>query len=98
MWPIDGRPPRMSPVMPSFSEVDILIVVAREQASFYEFLKPRQEAKGRTSVLLDRRTASDSLLSCPVSNDRRLPVPAAAALMSVLGFMVLHRVGSHWRP
>ena len=89
----------MSPVMPSFSEVDMLIVVAREQAGFYEFLKPRQEAKGRTSVLLDRRTAtSDSLLSCPVPNDRRLPVPAAAALMSVLGFMVLHRVGSHWLP
>ena len=90
----------MSPVMPSFSEVDILIIVAGEQAGFYEFLKPRQEAKGRTSVLLDRRTASsDSLLSCPVPNDRRLPIPeAAVALMSVLGFMVLHRVGSHWLP
>jgi len=86
--------------MPSVSEVDILIVVAREQAGFYEFLKPRQEAKGRTAVPLERRTASsDRLLSCPVPNDRRFPVPAAAvALMSVLGFMVLHRVGSHWLP
>ena len=86
--------------MPSVSEVDILIVVAREQAGFYEFLKPRQEAQGRTAVLLERRTASsDGRLSRPVPNDRRVPVPAAAVvLMSVLGFMVLHRVGSHWLP
>jgi hypothetical protein len=78
------------------AEVHMLIIVARELASYYEYLKPRQEAKGGTAVVLDRRTSAAPLLR-PV--ERRMPTPAAAAaLLSVLGFMLLHRVGADWVP
>ena len=78
------------------AEVHTLIIVARELVGFYEFLKPRQEAKGGTAVVLDRRT---SAARGPRPVERRMPTPAAAAaLMSVLGFMLLHRVGADWAP
>jgi hypothetical protein len=73
-----------------------LIIVARELVGFYEFLKPRQEAKGGIAVVLDRRAAAGPV---PRSVERRRPTPAtAAALLSVLGFMLLHRVGPDWVP
>jgi hypothetical protein len=67
-------------------------------AAFYEFLKPRQEAKGRTRVLLDRRTgASDGAPPTALPIEQRTPIPAAAtALLGMLDFMVLHRAGAHW--
>ena len=82
-----------------------MIILARDQASLYDFLKPRQESGGRTIVVLDRREgerrkdghgpeASDRRQS-----DRRAPTPEAAlALMSVLGFMILHKDGERWVP
>ena len=78
------------------AEVHTLIIVARELLGFYEFLKPRQEAKGGTAVVLERRTGAAPVPS-PV--ERRRPTPAAAAaLLSVLGFMLLHGVGADWVP
>ncbi len=90
---------------PSNPGADTVIILARDQASLYDFLKPRQEAGGRTIVILDRREgerrrdghgpgAPDRRHS-----DRRAPTPEAAlALMSVLGFMILHKDGERWVP
>jgi len=92
---------------------DTLIILSRDQASLFEFLKARQESAGRTIVILDRREGDrrrdgHGSASNPASNpdaperrevDRRQETPEAAlALMSVLGFMVLHRDGDHWAP
>ena len=84
---------------------DTVIILARDQASFYEFVKPRQEAAGRTLVILDRRDAERRTDGHgPTTPDRRLAErrqehpEAALALMSVLGFMVLHRDGDRWVP
>ncbi len=86
-------------------EADTVIILARDQGSLFQFLKPRQEAGGRTLVILDRRederrrdghgpTTPDRRRS-----DRRAPTPEAAlALMSVLGFMILHKDGDRWVP
>jgi hypothetical protein len=82
---------------------DTLIIFARDQATFYEFLKPRQEAAvPRTLVLLDRRGGErrqdgNGVTPDRRQQDRRSPTPEAAlALMSVLGFMILHRDGDRW--
>jgi hypothetical protein len=82
---------------------DTLIIFGRDQATLYEFLKPRQEAAvPRTIVLLDRRAGERRQDGAGVSPDRRqqnrrAPTPEAAlALMSVLGFMILHRDGDRW--
>ncbi|HEV8307875.1 MAG TPA: hypothetical protein VGW35_09425 [Methylomirabilota bacterium] len=81
-----------------------LIILARDQATFYEFLKARQEGKGPTVVILDRRTGERRVDGQPPDDDRRqsnrrAPTPEAAlALMSVLGFMILHREGDQWVP
>lgn len=89
---------------PTSTDVDTLIILARDQATFYEFLKPRQEAKGGTVVILDRRAGDRRVDGQPPDPDRRQgdrrdPTPEAAmALMSVLGFMILHRKGSTWAP
>jgi hypothetical protein len=90
---------------PISAGADTLIILARDQATFYEFLKPRQEAAiPRTLVLLDRRVDErrrDGSGVTPDSrqSDRRAPTPEAAlALMSVLGFMILHRNGDGWIP
>jgi hypothetical protein len=93
---------------------DTLIILSRDQASFFQFLKDRQESGGRTIVILDRRGDGDrrrdghGSASDPATNpdvperrqsDRRRETPEAAlALMSVLGFMVLHRDGERWTP
>jgi hypothetical protein len=92
---------------------DTLIILSRDQATFFEFLKPRQESGGRTIVLLDRREGErrrdgHGSASDPASgpdaperrrSDRRRDTPEAAlALMSVLGFMILHRDGDRWVP
>jgi hypothetical protein len=82
--------------------VDTLIILASDQATFYDFLKPRQEARGRTLVLLerrrgDRRRAREGIAPERRRRQRRAPVPEAAlAMMSVLGFMILHRQGDRW--
>jgi hypothetical protein len=86
-------------------EANTLIVLAPDQASFYEFLKSRQ-AGGHTVVVLDRRRtqrrrpARARRRAVPAerrSADRRNDTPEAAlALMSVLGFMILHRGGRGW--
>ena len=89
---------------PMTDGADTLIILARDQATFYEFLKPRQEAKGGTVVILDRRDGERRVDGQPPDPDRRhadrrAPAPEAAlALMSVLGFMILHREGSAWLP
>ena len=83
-------------------DVDTLIVLGPDQATFYEFLKPRQEAGGRTLVVLDRRrrerrNGREAATSDRRRRQRRTPPPEAAlALMSVLGFMILHRRGDRW--
>jgi len=85
--------------MEPIPEAETLIIVARDLAGFYEFLKPRQEADGRTRVLLDSRASSEQgppPLPAPV--ERRVATPEAEALFSVLGFMILHRDGGHWLP
>jgi hypothetical protein len=85
-------------MQPIPAEVDVLIVVGRELPGFYEFLKPRQEAKGGTAVVLDRRIGPvDGPPPLPLPVERRTATPAAAAaLFSVIGFVVLHRAGPHW--
>jgi hypothetical protein len=76
-----------------------IIVLAKDQGSLYEFLKERQESAGKGRVVLDRRVAERRRASAPVpvdrrGGDRRAPIPdAARALMSVLGFAVLHPAG-----
>jgi hypothetical protein len=92
---------------------DTLIILSRDQASFFEFLRDRQKSGGRTIVILDRRegerrrdghgSAADPATNPDVPErrqaDRRRETPEAAlALMSVLGFMVLHRDGDDWVP
>jgi hypothetical protein len=92
---------------------DTLIILSRDQASLFEFLKARQENGGRTIVILDRREGDrrrdgHGSPSNPTTNpdaperrvaERRQDTPEAAlALMSVLGFMVLHREGDTWIP
>lgn len=83
-------------------DIDTLIILAPDQATFYEFLKPRQEAMGRTLVLLDRRrrerrNGGDAAPAERRRGQRRSgPPDAALALMSVLGFMILRRHGDHW--
>ncbi len=93
---------------PERPEPDTLIILSRDQAAFYEFLKPRQEARGGTLVILDRRQGERRRdgQRCPPApeserrrGERRAPLPEAAlALMSVLGFMILHREGDRWVP
>ena len=41
-------------------ETETVIVLARDQVSFHEFLKQRQEAAGGTRVILDRRESEGS--------------------------------------
>ena len=91
---------------------DTLIILARDQATFYDFLKPRQEAAAPgTMVILDRRGGErrgdgdgggperSAATSERRKDERRGPTPEAAlALMSVLGFMILHRNGESWAP
>ena len=86
-------------------ESETVIVLARDQASFYEFLKLRQEQAGGTRVVLDRREseASSNGDGPPPPQagrgapERRVAPPQGAlALLSVLGFMVLHRQGERW--
>jgi len=86
-------------------ETETVIVLARDQVSFHEFLKQRQEAAGGTRVILDRRESEGSSNgdgpSPPQAGsrgpERRVAPPQAArALMSVLGFMILHRQGERW--
>jgi hypothetical protein len=89
---------------PTTDGANTIIILARDQAAFYEFLKPRQEAKGGTVVILDRRAGERRGDGEPPEKerretDRRAPAPEAAmALMSVLGFMILHRNhGGPWQ-
>jgi len=84
---------------------DTIIILARDQASFYEFVKPKQESGGRTVVVLDRRegerrrNGDGTAPSERRQGQRRVDTPEAAlALMSVLGFMILHKDGDHWVP
>ena len=83
---------------------DTIIVVAPELASFYQFVKPRQEAEyGNLVVLLDgrhsdRRQASEQVGSGRRRRDRRAPADAAQAQLSVLGFTILHRQGEQYSP
>ncbi len=84
---------------------DTIIVVAPELASFYEFVKARQEAEyGSLVVLLDRRQGDRRQASRPeVESDRRrrerrTPADAARAQLSVLGFSILHRHGEQYTP
>jgi hypothetical protein len=91
----------------SDTDHDTIIVLARDQASFYEFVKPKQESGGRTVVVLDRRegerrhNGDGDGTGVPERRrgQRRENTPEAAlALMSVLGFMILHKDGDHWVP
>jgi hypothetical protein len=82
---------------------DTIIVVAPELATFYEFVKPRQEADwGSLVVLLDRRQHERRQASLGLEPDRRSAdrrashSESARAQLSVLGFTVLHRVGEQY--
>ena len=69
----------------------MLIVVSRDMPEFYASLKSRHEAKG-DMVILDRRRDDSRRARSLKKAERRAPIGAAEqALMSVLGFMVLHR-------
>lgn len=89
---------------PSQEEPETLIIVTPEQASFYRHLKETQDGSACTRVILDRRRGERRVDGQPPAPDRRQserrnPIPdAARALMSVLGFMVLHRRGNRWQP
>ena len=90
---------------PTSVEADTVIILSRDQASLYEFLKPRQGSGGRTIVILDRREGErrkdghGAATPDRRQGDRRAPTPEAAlALMSVLGFMLLHKDGDRWVP
>ncbi len=89
---------------PTTDGADTLIILARDQGSFYEFLKPRQETRRGTVVILDRRSLDRRVDGQPPfperrHAERRAPTPEAArALMSVLGFMILHRAEDGWTP
>jgi|RhiMetdeSRZDD1v2_1073273.scaffolds.fasta_scaffold334536_2 hypothetical protein len=82
---------------------DTIIVVAPELASFYDFVKGRQEAEyGNMVVLLDRRQGERrrAALQAVGDNrrlaDRRARAEAASASLSVLGFAFLHREGERY--
>lgn len=81
---------------------ETVIVLARDQAAFYEFLRDRQGRAASTVVILDRRRGDRRRRARRVPVDRRRaerrrPAPAAAlALLSVLGFMILHRGEEGW--
>lgn len=82
---------------------DTIIVVAPELVSFYEFVKPRQEAEyGSMVVLLDRRSmdrpqVGQELVSEPGQGERRTTESdPARAQLSVLGFAILHRAGERY--
>jgi hypothetical protein len=83
---------------------DTIIVVASELASFYEFVKPRQETgPGSPVVLLDRRQgarrreAGDAGGAERRRADRRAaPTGAAQAQLAVFGFTILHRDGDRY--
>jgi hypothetical protein len=82
---------------------DTIIVVAPELASFYRFVKDRQEAdRGSLVVLLDRRYGERRAMSGGEASgdrrrrDRRAASDPARALLSILGFTVLHREGERY--
>jgi hypothetical protein len=82
---------------------DTIIVVAPQLASFYEFVKPRQEAEyGTMMVLLERRLGERRRSRAPAQDDRRhgerrvAQSEAAEAQLSVLGFTILHRAGEQY--
>jgi hypothetical protein len=84
---------------------DTVIVVAPELESWYEFIKPRQEAEyGTLVVLLDRRQRERRRVSAIVEADRRRvdrrtpPSDAARAQLAVMGFAILHRTGERYLP
>lgn len=85
-----------------------LIILAPEMSGYYHFVKPRQEAKDESIVVLldrrqgERRYAERRRNARSESSDRRhrqrrsTPAQAANALMTVLGFSILHRVGDRY--
>jgi hypothetical protein len=82
---------------------ETLVIVAPDLASFYEYVKPRQEAGGQSIVvLLDRRRGERRTDVREIAPDRRVadrraqPAETARALMSVLGFTILHRDGDRY--
>ena len=82
---------------PTSEHAETLIILAPDQTSLYEHLKQTQETPGQTRVILDRRHGGGA--GPHREHERRAPTPEAArALMSVLGFMVLHRQGDRWTP
>jgi len=88
-----------STMTPTPEEPETIIILAPDQTSLYEHLRQAQEAPGRTRVILDRRRGDGRGAGAHPPLERRAPTPEAArALMSVLGFMVLHRRGDRWAP
>jgi hypothetical protein len=82
---------------------ETVIVVAAGQASFYEYLRARGRADRESlAVILDRRAGERRVQALAVERERRgrerrAQAPEAArALMKVLGFAVLHRVGDRY--
>jgi hypothetical protein len=82
---------------------DTIIVVAPQLASFYDFVKPRQEADyGTMMVLLDRRRGERRRRRAGLPGDRRhgerrtIQTGAAEAQLSILGFTILHRTGEQY--
>jgi hypothetical protein len=82
---------------------DTIVVVAPELVSFYRFVKERQETDhGSLVVLLDRRhgerrtSPTGDVSGNRRRRDRRSASDPARALLSVLGFTVLHRDGERY--
>jgi hypothetical protein len=77
-----------------------LVIISRALTDLAEFLQRRQESVGRGRVIVDRREGERRRAPRVVDQDRRQsdrrhPSPeACAALMRVLGFMVIPTAGS----
>ncbi len=81
---------------------DMIIVVAPQLASFYEFVKARQgKEDGNLVVLLDRRQGERRRTDGEVEAerrraDRRTLADRVPAQLAVLGFSILHRDGERY--
>jgi hypothetical protein len=77
-----------------------LVIFSRALTDLAEFLQRRQESTGRGRVIVDRREGERRRAPRVMEqdrrrSDRRRPSPeACAALMRVLGFMVIPTAGS----
>jgi hypothetical protein len=81
---------------------ETVIVVTPQLASFYEFVKARQEREDHDVVVLldrrrsERRQTDDGVAADRRRGDRRTLADGASAQLAVLGFSILHRAGERY--